>query len=358
VAIAIAILTTGLVLLSLFGVYKQRNRRVMIFAQVEFLFLILAGLLLLSLTALVTALPPSNAICSMCFWFGNIGYTLEFVPLLTKMAAINRLMQASRSMRKRFVLRKGYLFGIVFGITAAVMVCLTIRTIVDPIYKHDEFELSTESSSGDAVIKYQSYCSSDQQTIWAFVTVIWYCILLLCAAVLAFQTRGLRQEFNESQTLAVMIYSHCLFMVLRLINFFILPAVIDFSTVWLLHSILCSADVIATICIYFVPKFLTSDEDHRRESFQGRVSFWANRFSYVERGEEVANDEMSSSDQKPECSMCKNEAGSYNRSASEFACTQARLVGLSDSSVLQISSDDVQPVEGGGVDVLEPPLGA
>jgi uncharacterized membrane protein YidH (DUF202 family) len=330
----------------------------MIFAQVEFLVLILTGLLLLSLTALVTALPPSNALCSMSFWFGNIGFTLEIVPLLTKMAAINRLMQASRSMRKQFVLRKGSLFGIVFGITAAVMVCLTIRTIVDPLYKRDEFELSTENSSGDTVIIQQSYCFADQP-IWIFVTMIWYCTLLLCAAVLAFQTRGHREEFNESKTLAVLIYSHCLFLGLRLINMLILPTVLDFSTVWLFHSILTCAGVVATICIYFVPKFLASDEDHRRESFKGRsqsASFWAKRFSHLERDDEVANDEVSSSsEQMPVCSMCKSEAGSNGRNASEFACAQSRLVTSSDSSILQISSYAVQPMEDGDSEVLGRP---
>jgi hypothetical protein len=252
-------------------------------------------------------------------------------------------------MKKRFVLRRRSLFGTVIGITAAVVVYLTLWMVVDPPQEHDMFELSTETSSNsDAVVIQQSFCSSNN-TFWRYVTLVWYCILLLCATVLAFQTRGHRQEFNESKTLAVMIYSHSVFLVLRIINAVFFTAVADEVTVWQCQSIIISVDVIATIVIYFVPKFFTSDEDHRRKSFTERsTSFWAKRSSHLGRDDEAPNDdEVSDVINQVIRSVCKTEVDSNGIGLSDDPLVPGGLARESSHSFpgIQRSSDDVQPAE-------------
>jgi hypothetical protein len=318
----------------------------MVFAQVEFLFLILTGIVLMGLSAFLMAMPASNVACNMWLWFGNIGFTLEIVPLCTKMSAINRLMQASRSMKKRFVLRKRSLYGTVTGITAAVGLYLTLWMLLDPRRKLDVFELSTEVGNGETVIIQQSYCASNN-AFWRYINLIWYCILLLCATVLAFQTRGHRQEFNESKTLAVLIYSHSVFLVLRVITVFFLSALVDKSTEWLCQSIIISADVTAALVVYFVPKFFTSDEEHRRKSLTG--SSWTKRLSYLEKNGETPNDDATS-DARQECSICRNDSTSNGQALCDGNCVRGRLardlshsllLGSSDSPpIMQLSSSD------------------
>ena len=70
--------------------FYQRERRVFVFAQIEFVVLLLIGLLLVSAAAVLTALPPSNIRCFATMWLLNVGYTFELAPLVIKIAAINR----------------------------------------------------------------------------------------------------------------------------------------------------------------------------------------------------------------------------------------------------------------------------
>ena len=72
------------------------------------------------------------------------------------------------------------------------------------------------------------------------------------------QTRKFAEDFNESRTLAFLIYSHFIFALLRVASFGLSGSV---SEVILsnLRSIVYSMDTIATILIYFVPKLTAQD---------------------------------------------------------------------------------------------------
>jgi len=64
-----------------------------------------------------------------------------------------------------------------------------------------------------------------------------------------------KQDFNESQVLSKLIYSHFLFVMLRAMSFFFPPEVAD-----PMLSIIFSLDTILVVLIYFLPKFLANDE--------------------------------------------------------------------------------------------------
>ena len=74
----------------------------------------------------------------------------------------------------------------------------------------------------------------------------------------AFQMRNLPEAFNESLTLAVMVYSNFIFVMLRLV-IQLLSHSENRQMLSRLRSIVLSLDTIATILIYFVPKFLSTD---------------------------------------------------------------------------------------------------
>lgn len=238
-----------------FLVFKYRTRRVLVTAQLEFLYMLLAGAFVTSVGAIVTAISPTNITCIVAIWLVNIGYTLELVPLIVKVAAINRLMNAARRM-KRVVVNRSYLVGVVVLITALVVIFLVLWTVIDPPQRSAEYDLTaTMVGNNETVVMLTYYCSSNSD-IWQFISVGWNALLLLCASVLAFQTRKLRQDFNESQTLAMMTYSHFVFVILRVITYS-LSSDLSQSTLSIFQSFIYSADTIATIFIYFVPKFLT-----------------------------------------------------------------------------------------------------
>jgi hypothetical protein len=93
-------------------------------------------------------------------------------------------------------------------------------------------------------------------------------MLLVSSTVLAIQMRKVRQEFNESQTLGIMTYSHFVFAVLRLMTFFLADGSGQ-SDAARYRSILVSLDALATLVFYFVPKFLVlRNTDTERDTFE------------------------------------------------------------------------------------------
>jgi hypothetical protein len=238
----------------------------MIFAQVEFLFLLLVGLLTINIGAIVISMPATDASCVASVWLVNAGYTFVLIPLIVKVSAINRLVHAAAGM-KRVVLRRESLFGAVFIISGFVAVFLIVWTTLDPPRVQDEYDLTEIlSEDGSTIVLTGAYCSSEKD-IWTFVAIGWNCIMLLCATVLAVQTRNIQQEFNESQTLAVMIYSHAVFVVLRVVIYTVLSGVVNEIVLASCQSIIFSADTIVTIVIYFVPKLLAPDNPGRKSMF-------------------------------------------------------------------------------------------
>jgi hypothetical protein len=226
----------------------------------------------------------------------NIGYTLELVPLIVKVAGINRMMAAARKWR-RVVVSHRNLFGAVLLISFFVIVFLLLWSILDPPGKETEYKLTDEiTDDGGTVVMSSSYCSSESK-IWEYMAVGWNTILLFCASVIAFQTRNLQQGFNESQTLAILIYSHFMFVVLRVITFALSDHLSEF-TLNQARSLILSIDTIATMVIYFAPKLTASDTSthfNSHGSSNGRAS---NRCGPVENNTN-GNDDRAMSMERP-----------------------------------------------------------
>ncbi|KAL7551981.1 hypothetical protein ACHAWF_015202 [Thalassiosira exigua] len=85
--IAVSILAMVCVLLCAFGTKHHEKTKVMIYAQVDFLLIILSGLLLVAVSALLFSLSPTKGVCASRQWFIMVGYSLELIPLAVKVAA-------------------------------------------------------------------------------------------------------------------------------------------------------------------------------------------------------------------------------------------------------------------------------
>ncbi|CAB9512659.1 7 transmembrane sweet-taste receptor of 3 GCPR [Seminavis robusta] len=264
VALSFGICSTLLIVGVAVAVYQQRHRRVMQNAQLEFVSILLVGLVLVALAALVAALPPVNWTCITVAWLFNIGYTLELVPLVVKIAAISRMMRAARKCR-RVVLDRTRLVRIVAALCMIAVLFLGVWMGVDPPHKELQLHLTNQQNDrGATIVTTTSHCESNSQA-WRFISVTWHVLMLVTATVLAFQTRKLQHGINESQALAILIYSHFFFVVLRVITFFLEDSIGE-SQAALSRSILLSVDVIATAFIYFIPKLLSSDDDDANRS--------------------------------------------------------------------------------------------
>jgi uncharacterized membrane protein YidH (DUF202 family) len=235
-------------------VYKWRQTKVFVYVQVSFIFMILFGLLLVALGSIFFALEPENPVCVSQMWLTILGYTLELVPCLVRVAAINRLMQATKRMR-RVQIRPRSLFATVAILVLLVAVFLTIWTVVDaPKRVEDRFLIE------DSDMVMTSVSCTSETYVWELVALCWEGLLIVCATVLAFQSRHVKQEFNDSRGLGTMVYSHFVFAILRAVTFNLQHSdnidenTIPPPTIAAVMSFLLSLDVITSMSIYILPK--------------------------------------------------------------------------------------------------------
>ena len=235
--------------------YYIRKKKVIIYAQPDFIALIFAGLLLVAGGAVLYSTEPSPETCVVREWLVAFGFSLELTPLIVKIAAINNLMQQAKKMKHAKLSRKR-LFGIVGGVMCFIVIYLSVWTVLDPpsLKKHTVLT-DRKTESGSVYIDVLGKCGSSSP-YWSTVMLYFHGILITCGTVLAFQTRSMRQDFNESYVLAIMMYFRCIFLVLIVIVKQINEDVLDATM-----SLILSLDTITTLGVYFVPKILVARTD-------------------------------------------------------------------------------------------------
>jgi hypothetical protein len=203
----VASVATVFILMTAFLVYRNRTEPSIRYAQVDFLGMLLCGSFFIGVGSILLSAPASDGTCLASMFMVNVGYTLELVPLILKVAAINRLMQAARELR-RVDIKRTLLYKSVAAICLLLLIYLGTWSALNPPQQEIEYSMTGETTeTGDWVVGKTYFCSNgDGTNAWQFVAVAWNAVLLLCASVLAFQTRNVIQQFNESRTLAVRRY--------------------------------------------------------------------------------------------------------------------------------------------------------
>jgi len=262
-AIAFACLVIIVVLVSSYLTHIWSSKPAIRAAQVDFLYLILLGFLFTGASAIMIAIEPSTATCTTQQWLVTLGYTLSYVPLLVKVAAINKIQQQAKRM-KRLIIQRSQLFGIVGAALGFVTIYLIVWTIVDTPTRVDNKALV-----GENIVEVGLGCSSKNSDLWSAFAFAWEAILLVCASVLAFQSRNVRQDFNESRSLATLVYSHFIWAVFRALVTFAIPnSAFKSSVRAAITSLLISCDTLSAIGIYFMPKFIGK----RKVSLKNKIS--------------------------------------------------------------------------------------
>jgi hypothetical protein len=255
--------------------YKYRKRKVILYAQPSFLFFVLSGLFLVCISAILFATTPSEGTCMAREWFLVLGYSFELVPLIVKVATINTLFQNAIKF-KRVKIQTKKLHMAVGIIISLVVFYLFIWTVIDPSTRQTNRTLTEElNEDGGQVIEVNFSCSSES-SVWLVIVYIYQFLLLMAATVLAFQSRKVRQEFNESSRLGFVVYSQFLFLVLRTI-IWSFGSFLTANVANAIASYLLSADVIVTICIYFVPKLLDAMKPQENFNDSRSISYYSER---------------------------------------------------------------------------------
>lgn len=201
---------------------------------------------------MTSAEGTSDALCVTAEWGVLLGYTLEIAPILIKVQAINHVTRESvRFRRIRVNTKKLKTYPIYFAVP--VIIYLIVWTCVD--MPKSTSAAIFDNSDNENVVNIDYACSSKLQ-IWVIIGYVWQVLLLLSASVLAFLSRDVVEEMNESQWIGFLTYSHLMFLIFRIVvrglwsNGVILGSVASSSI-----SMILSLDVIVGAVIYFGPKF-------------------------------------------------------------------------------------------------------
>jgi 7 transmembrane sweet-taste receptor of 3 GCPR len=251
--VTLGVIATLLVSMTAGLVHRYRAMASIRHAQPGFLWLLLMGSFKVSLGAVLLGVPATTGTCIASTWFINLGYTLELVPLIIKVGAINQMMAAASRMRRvNISIQSLYQRVALIGLVSVAF--LLTWTLLDLPVKHAVFTLTDlENDKGERIVSVGYFCGT-QSPAWQYVSVGWNAVLLLCASVLALQSSNVSARFNESRTLAFLTFSHFVFVCLRL-GTLALEDQLDGTTIDRILSLLYSVDTIATVVIYFLPKF-------------------------------------------------------------------------------------------------------
>jgi len=250
-AMAIGAIAIVLVVLSSWTVYKYRTKRIIRNSQVDFLFLVLFGCLLVGVAGIIYTLEPGRGTCTAKEFLIMLGFTFVMVPLLVKIEAILWIQRAGKRM-KRVKLRRSQLYELVAVFVVTVLCYLIAWAVVDPP-KREEF-LTLPDVAGTKVVK-SVQCASNS-AVWKLVEYLWEFLLIIIATLLAYQARHVRQEFNESELLYRLCYVQFFLLVLRAMIFFLQQAGYIAPTVEAgVTSLFLSFSSISALGLYFGPKF-------------------------------------------------------------------------------------------------------
>lgn len=194
--------------------YCLRQEKQIKFAQEFFLYLFSLGFFLVGIGASVYGTVPSAGSCAARWWFVVIGFTFVFVPLLIKIAAINKLMNDAKKMRRTNV-SKQLVYKIVACIVMCVVLYISVWTGVDAPVPESELVLRNE---GGNQVDVHIQCSSEYAA-WELIAFGWEGVLICSAAAVAYLSRNIKQAFNESRVVGNVAYTSFFFLVFRVLIF-------------------------------------------------------------------------------------------------------------------------------------------
>eukprot|EP00934_Nitzschia_sp_Nitz4_P004111 Nitzschia sp. Nitz4//scaffold458_size6098//2//3483//NITZ4_009188-RA/size6098-augustus-gene-0.1-mRNA-1//-1//CDS//3329552307//4101//frame0 len=247
----------ALVLVCAAATFWYRNSKIMHRVQVEFMSLLLLGLVLVSIASVIAIVQQTNATCTAVPWFESIGNTIIAVTLGVRVYAISKLNAAGKQMR-HVRLRRKKLYLLVGALVCCAVALLTIWTVVGDPKLTAEFTLSNDETVYNERIVHTEYMCATKSDLYELINVGWNTIILLPVLVVSI-TLGAVHNVNDTKALRITLLARAVMSVLRCI------AAIEFQDKMLSDylaflSVLLGVDSILTMILYIIPKFFKNEE--------------------------------------------------------------------------------------------------
>jgi hypothetical protein len=258
-ALVLSAVVAFLTILSAVATRRNRKKRIILHAQTNVMYVMLAGLFLLAIGAALLSVPVTDATCAGIVVLVNIGYCLELVPVALRLDAINRLLSSGKQLR-RVRIHARQLCVWVGTAVALVVAFLVFWFVMDPPRETWDYDLTNrQTAEGETIVLAVDHCNTDSET-WIVIDVVWKMAVLLFSLVLAFMASAVTEDMNDTRNLMLLFLCQLMFAAVRL-----MLVVVEFSTnpadLMAYQSLVVSFDCIAVLAIFFLPKFLAVSED-------------------------------------------------------------------------------------------------
>lgn len=163
----------------------------------------LVGILLLLAALVLLAQPlPGGYLCAAINWTTQLGFTLFFAPLFLKAYRIYRIFGRKLKVVK---MSNAKLMAASAAIVLTDVVYLSIWQAVAPMTS----VVHTQMESDQREHSYQqcSYTASDATDDFFIASAVVKCASVVMGTLLAFSTRSVSDQFNESKAIALTIYN-------------------------------------------------------------------------------------------------------------------------------------------------------
>jgi len=266
-ALWVGILTIlSIIIITMFAL-KLKMKETVKFYGVDCWIWILFGF---TLNSAIAVLQLFGIACGVAHWFTMFGYIFELAPILIKQCAINKSIRHSHVHQGADIQSK----SLNKALTAIILLTIALLAVGSILEPRELMTLARLKVPGDEHnVSIGVYCAAKNSSIWRFVNVIIVSIMLCVNLVLACQSRRYFDNFEESQGLSLMIFSHIVFIVIRSGFMYvekvggILP-----SSREDLQSLLCCLDVLFAMPLYFGPKFSAALNPRAPTSKRGLLS--------------------------------------------------------------------------------------
>ncbi|XP_038053709.1 gamma-aminobutyric acid type B receptor subunit 2-like [Patiria miniata] len=204
------------VMFLVFNIWKRNNRQIKM-SSPKVNNIIATGILLAYLGVVLLGIDRSMVeetslltICRVRSWIIPISFTLAFGGMFTKMWRVYSIVIANKTKRK--VIKDYYLFGIIAVLLLADLAILIPWQIIDPIQiKENRVPIpQTEDDLTRHEKREKLYvnCTSNNNTIWTLVIIIYKAFVVVFGAFLAWSTRNVKVSgLNDSYYVGLSIYN-------------------------------------------------------------------------------------------------------------------------------------------------------
>ncbi|KAI1901606.1 hypothetical protein AGOR_G00036130 [Albula goreensis] len=217
-----------------------------------------------------------ETLCTVRTWILIVGYTTAFGAMFAKTWRVHAIFKNVKMKKK--IIKDQKLLIIVGGMLLIDLCILICWQIVDPLKRTvEEYSLEADPQGQDIAIRpFLEHCENTHMTIWLGIVYAYKGLLMLFGCFLAWETRNVSiPALNDSKYIGMSVYNVGIMCIIGAAVSFLTrdQPNVQFCIVALV-IIFCST---ITLCLVFVPKFITMRTNPDAATQNRRLKFTQNQ---------------------------------------------------------------------------------